>query len=59
MAERMMYFRADEELAQQVEEEAKRLKMPMGVFVSLCLRNYFNGITFERKKPSQQEKNEG
>lgn len=50
MATKIIYVRIEEQLDPLIEEEAKRLGIGKGGFVSLLINNYFDDIRFERRR---------
>jgi N-acetylglutamate synthase-like GNAT family acetyltransferase len=48
----MVYFRINEYLDSKIEAEAQRLGITKVGFISLLVQNYFDDITFERRRVS-------
>ena len=51
MAQKMVRFLLDQEDATKLDIEAKQLGISVSAFIRLLIRNWSNGITFERNKP--------
>lgn len=43
------------DIATQADIEAERLGLNFSAFLRLLLQNYFNGVTFEKKKKNEKE----
>lgn len=48
-------FDIDDEVYNNAKDEAKRLGMPLSAFIRLLLKDYFDGVRFERKQQSAEK----